>query len=148
MKSSAMTSQSAGAFNGLHASLMRLPVGCFSSPVVFSEANVLNRLIGQTHDYERFLCRMLTCHCADTEIAALTSSHLLASKQLSLVLVDNGVTRGRSAILVAGNRTLEISRVGQTVGSCRVTIRNGFTDVVPSVRLFPFRPLGSCPAGS
>lgn len=48
MKSSAMTSRSAEAFNGLHASLIRLPVGCFSSPVVFSEANVLNRLIGQT----------------------------------------------------------------------------------------------------
>lgn len=73
----------------------------------------------------------------------LTSNHLLAGKQLSLVLVDNGVTCGRSAILVPGNRTLEISRVCQTIGSCKgkVTVANGLTDVVPSVRLFLFRPL-------
>lgn len=80
-----------------------------------------------------------------------TSSHLLAGKQLSLVLVDNGVTCGHSAILVAGNRTLEISRVGQTIGSCKVgkvTVTNGLTDVVPSARLFLFRPLKSTPGGS
>lgn len=66
IKSSAMTTQSAGASNGLHASLRRFPVGCFSSPAVFSEAKALNRLIGQIRLYEWFPCRMFTCHCADT----------------------------------------------------------------------------------
>lgn len=138
VKSSGMAFQLARASNGSHASLVQFPVCHFSSPLVFTEANMLKRLIGQIWLYALFPCRIATCHCADMEIDALLSSHLLAGKQLSLVLVDNGVTCSHMAILIPGNWTLEISWVGQTIGSFKVrkvTVTNGLT--VPSVCFIP-----------
>lgn len=115
--------------------------------MTLNEAKVLNRAYPPP-PHTHTSAAPVTCYRVPE---VLSSSHLLAGKQLSLVLVDNGVTCGHTPVLVPGHRTLEISRVGKTIGSCKagkVTVTNGITDAVPSVRLFLFRPLESTSAGS
>lgn len=45
-------------------------------------------------------------------------AHLLAGEELSLVLIDDRVPCGHSAVLIPGDRTQEVSWVGQTVRPC------------------------------
>lgn len=65
------------------------------------------------------------CQCTDSHTwQGDTCTHLLACKELSLVLVDDGVTCGHLAVLVPSNWTQEVSRVGQTIGSCKTNMRS------------------------
>lgn len=116
-----MAIQSAAAANGSYASLGPFPVRHCCDSVVSTEANTyLNRVIGQ----ERHMCWLLS-YGVCVRVSILTHRklnikkihHLLAGKELSLVLVDDGVTCGYFTILVPSNWTQEVSWVGKTIGS-------------------------------
>lgn len=120
-----MAIQSAGAANGSYASLGQFPVSHCGSSMAFTEADTkLNRVIGQVSHVCMCVCVSLSDHrytwkYSATDKVVCNNSHLLACKQLPLVFIDDGVTSGHFAIFIPCNRTQEVSRVSQTIGSCK-----------------------------
>lgn len=47
--------------------------------------------------------------------------YLLTGEELPLVLVDNSVTGGHSAILIPSHGCLEVPGVGKSISSCNIT---------------------------
>lgn len=90
--------------------LGQLPLCHRRGSVVFSEADA-----HQTMRRAERTCRG-PCRRQSHIPTRRGTGHLLAGEELPLVLVDHGVTCGHRAVLVPGNGTQEVSRVGQTVG--------------------------------